>query len=348
MVRLQKLCRNPLAEVLVKLEFMNPSGSIKDRIARHILATYERRGVLRAGGVVVENSSGNTAASVSMLCALRGYHAIIVVPNKCSQEKKAAIQAYGAHLVVSPDGVGIDSPDHYENIAKRLEKEIPGAVRLDQYNNELNVEAHYSTTGPEIWRQTQGRLDYFVAGASTGGTISGVGRYLKERSNNRVRIVAADPHGSAILDMVTSGQFVNDAQKTEIEGLGKNYPCECLRFESMDEALRVEDSDAFHTARRMAREEGILCGISSGANVWAALKIAEAAKSPTTVVAVLPDGGAKYLSKLFNDEWLAAKKILPAELLRTQATGNGVGGSLSVEDVVKMCRQNNDLNVTHS
>jgi len=313
LVALKKLNTNPLATVYVKLEYMNPSGSIKDRIARHIIETYEQRGLLKPGGIIVENSSGNTASAVAMIAAIKGYSAVIVVPSKCSIEKQNSVKAFGAHLVVTPASAPHGSPEHYESVAKRLEKEIPGAVRLDQYNNMLNVQAHYLTTGPEIWQQTEGKVDYFVAGASTGGTISGVGSFLKEMSNNSVQVVLADPNGSCYYNRVKNGVTLANDKKTQVEGVGKNYACECMRFEYVDDALVVEDIDAFTTARRMATEEGILCGGSSGANVWAALEIAKKATKPTTIVTVLPDGGIKYLSKIFNPDWLGSNDLISEE-----------------------------------
>jgi len=313
LVALKKLNTNPLATVYVKLEFMNPSGSIKDRIAKHIIETFEKRGTLRPGGVIVENSSGNTAAAVAMIAALKGYPAVIVVPSKCSEEKQQAIKAFGARLVVASATAAPDSPNHYENIAKRLEREIPGAVRLDQYNNQLNTEAHYMTTGSEIWRQTNGNIDYFVAGASTGGTISGVGKYLKEASSDRVQIVLSDPNGSCYFNKIKNGSFTVNNKKTQIEGIGKNYSCECMHYDVVDDAILVEDIDAITIARRMASEEGILCGGSSGANVWAALQLAAKATTPTTIVTVLPDGGLKYLSKLFNPKWLGSFEFVSEE-----------------------------------
>jgi len=323
MVALRKLNTNPLATVLVKLEFTNPSGSIKDRIARHIIETFERTGKLRAGGVIVENSSGNTAASVAMIAALKGYPAVIVVPSKCSEEKQQAIKAFGAKLVVASAAAPPDSPLHYEQLAKKLEREIPGAVRLDQYNNQLNMEAHYLTTGPEIWAQTGGNVDILVAGASTGGTISGTGKFLKEASNNHTKVVCSDPNGSCYFNKVKYDQFTVNDKKTQIEGIGKNYSCECMHFDVVDDAILVEDNDAITTARRMASEEGILCGLSSGANVWAALQLAEKATVPTTIVTILPDGGLKYLSKLYNPKWLSSFKFISTDeesLLETNET----------------------------
>jgi len=329
LVALKKLNTNPLATVYVKLEYMNPSGSIKDRIARHIIETYERRGLLKEGGIIVENSSGNTAASVAMIAAIKGYKAIIVVPSKCSDEKQNSIKAFGAQLVVTPASAAPGTPEHYESVAKRLEREIPGAVRLDQYNNLLNIEAHYLTTGPEIWNQTEGKVDYFVAGASTGGTVSGVGSYLKEVSNNHVKVIISDPNGSCYYNRVVNGTMETNGKKTQIEGIGKNYICECMKFEFVDDAITVEDVDAITTARRMAMEEGILCGGSAGANVWAALQIAAKVTEPTTIVTVLPDGGLKYLSKLFNPQWLSANSII------SQAECSQLTLSSSIDDVIR-------------
>lgn len=312
LLELKKLNTNPLVKLYVKVEFVNPSGSIKDRIAKHIIETFEQKGLLKPGGVIIENSSGNTAAGVAMIAALKGYDAILVVPNKCSQEKVAALKAFGARVIVAPPGCSPTDPHHYENLAVTLAQKIPGAVRLDQYNNQLNVEAHYLTTGPEIWQQTQGNVDIFICGASTGGTISGVGRYLKEASGGRTQIYVADPSGSMILSRV-HGSDQPLPGSTQIEGIGKEYKVACTHFDVIDNGLPVPDDAAFVTARRMAQEEGIMCGISSGANVWAALQLAEQATEPTTIVTILPDSGAKYFSKIFNSEFLVANRLISAE-----------------------------------
>jgi len=328
MVSIKKLNRNPLVTIYVKIEFMNPSGSIKDRVARHIIETFEKSGKLKPGGVIVENSSGNTAASVAMIAAIKGYQAVIVVPSKCSEEKQNAIKAFGAQLVVTPASAAPGTPEHYESVAKRLEREIPGAVRLDQYNNPLNYQAHYTGTGPEIWKQLNGNIDYFVAGASTGGTVSGVGSYLKKMSNNHVQVFIADPNGSCYLSKVKSNSFDTNEKKTQIEGIGKNYTCDCMHYDVIDDALLVEDTDAFNTARAMATEEGIMCGGSSGANVFAALKLAEKMTKPTVIVTILPDGGLKYLSKIFNPTWLASNKII------SENECSSLVGNNSVDDII--------------
>eukprot|EP00697_Spironema_sp_BW2_P017387 gnl/Spiro4/9056_TR4774_c0_g1_i1.p1 gnl/Spiro4/9056_TR4774_c0_g1~~gnl/Spiro4/9056_TR4774_c0_g1_i1.p1 ORF type:complete len:393 (-),score=123.63 gnl/Spiro4/9056_TR4774_c0_g1_i1:249-1376(-) len=338
LVRLQKLNTNPLVEVYVKLEFLNPSGSIKDRIAKYMIEAFEREGKLTPGrpGIVVENSSGNTGAGVAMICGLRGYQSILVVPNKCSEEKRAALKAFGARLIVCPPGVTAEHPHHYEAVAKSLVESIPHAVRLDQYNNQLNVEAHYSTTGPEIWRQTDGRVNVFVAGASTGGTISGISRYLKEQ-NNAVRVVLADVRGSVLLNMVRSGEFVRTSGASQIEGIGKDYPVACMHFNAVDDAVLVNDRDAFRVARLMAREEGILCGISSGANVHACLELARSATVPTVIVTVLPDGGAKYFSKVFAPQWLLDHQLIDEEEARDMRHED------TVHDIARLASEFNQL-----
>jgi len=309
MLELKRLNTNPLARVFVKLEFVNPSGSIKDRIVKHIIETYEQEGKLVPGNTLVENSSGNTAAAVAMIAAMKGYKAILVVPDKCSIEKQNALKAFGARVIVTPPGAKPGTPDHYESVAKRLEKEIPGAVRLDQYNNPLNVDAHYHTTGREIFEQLNGDVDYFICGGSTGGTITGVGRYLKEHNPN-TKVVLCDPPGSSMANAFKSGDYTPSAGSSQIEGIGKNYQVDCYDPEILDDVMSVGDRDAFMTARRMAQEEGVLCGGSSGANVWAALELAKRAKVPTNIVTVLPDGGSKYLSKVFNPLWLAEHGVI--------------------------------------
>jgi len=314
LIKLTKMCTNPLVEIYVKVEYLNPSGSIKDRIVKYMIEELEKSGKILPGATIVENSSGNTAAAVAMISAIKGYKAILVVPDKCSFEKQNALKAFGAQLVVAPAKVSPDSPWHYENAAKRITSLIPGAIRLDQYNNPLNVEAHYKTTGPEIWAQTKGNIDYFVAGASTGGTVSGVGKCLKEKSGGKVQVVIADPQGSCLYNYKKTGLFqVEEKEKrkgTQIEGRGKDYQVKCMNFDVVDEAIKVSDYDAFLTARRLASEEGLLCGGSSGANVWVSMEIAKSCTKPTKIVTILPDGGLKYLSKIFNSVWLAEHGLI--------------------------------------
>ncbi|HSX26922.1 MAG TPA: cysteine synthase family protein [Chlamydiales bacterium] len=304
LVRLQHINPNPLATILVKLEFLNPSASIKDRMVLHMVEDAEKKGLLKPGGTIVEGTSGNTGAALAMIAAIKGYRAILVVSEKVSQEKQNTLKAFGAKIVVTPSGVSSDSPDYYVNVAKRLAQEIPGSFQINQYDNPINPEAHYLTTGPEIWKQTNGHIDYFIASGSTGGTISGVGKYLKEK-NPKVKIILPDPVGSVFYDFFKTGKVPKDAIGSKyIEGIGQNHITKAIDFSVIDDVMQVKEKDAFATGKLLAQKEGILAGGSSGANVWAALEIAKRIKTPTTLVTVLPDSGLKYLSKMYDEEWL--------------------------------------------
>lgn len=310
LVRLQRLVKNPLATVLVKLEFLNPSGSIKDRIVVHIIDDAEGAGLLQPGGTIVENTSGNTGAAAAMIGAMRGYRVILTMPDKVSMEKQNALRAYGAEIVVAPTAASIDSPEHYVNRAKQLAREIPGSFRIDQYDNLKNPEAHYLTTAPEIWQQTDGSLDYFIASGSTGGTISGVGKFLKEK-NPAIQVIMPDPIGSIYYDYFKTGKVPAEGHCNYlIEGIGEDHLAHAMDFSVVDDVVKVTDLQAFETSRSLARQEGILAGGSSGANVWAALQIAEKVTVPTTIVTLLPDGGIKYLSKFYDDDWMRKNKLL--------------------------------------
>lgn len=310
MVQLMRINPNPLATILVKLEFLNPSGSIKDRIVLHIINKAEKEGLLKPGGTIIENTSGNTGAAAAMIAAIRGYRAILTMPDKVSKEKQNALKAYGAEIVVTPTSAPPDSPEHYVNVAKRLAKETPNSFRINQYDNPLNPEAHYLTTAPEIWEQTQGKVDYFIASSSTGGTISGIGRYLKEK-NPRVKVIMPDPIGSIYYAYFKTGKIPKEGHCTyNLEGIGEDHLAQAMDFSIVDDVFPVTDKDAFAVAREMAQREGILAGGSSGANVWAALEIAKTLQKPATIVTVLPDGGIKYLSKMYNDEWMKEKQLL--------------------------------------
>jgi cystathionine beta-synthase len=310
LVALQHLCPNPLVTILVKLEFMNPSGSVKDRIVRHIIDDAERRGLLKPGGTIIENTSGNTGAAVAMIAAMRGYRAILTMPDKVSKEKQNALKAYGAEIIVTPTSAPPDSPEHYVNRAKRLAQETPNSFRLDQYDNLKNPEAHYLTTGPEIWEQAGGKIDYFVASGSTGGTISGTGRYLKEK-NPDIKIIMPDPIGSIYCEYFKTGVIPKGGSCTYfVEGIGEDHIAHAMDFSIVDEMMQFTDKDAFQVARQLARKEGILAGGSSGANVWGALQIAKRCTRPTTIVTMIPDGGIKYLSKIYDDEWMKQNNLL--------------------------------------
>lgn len=311
LVRLQHINPNPsLATILVKLEFMNPGFSIKDRIVKYIIDDAERAGLLKPGGTIIENTSGNTGAAVAMIAAIRGYKAILTMPDKVSREKQNSLKAYGAQIVVCPTAAAPDSPDHYVNVAKRLANETPNSFRIDQYDNPKNPEAHYLSTAPEIWEQSHKHVDYFVASGSTGGTITGVGRFLKEKNPN-VKIIMPDPIGSIYCAYFKTGKIpVGGNCNYQLEGIGEDHIAKAMDFSVVDDVVPVTDKDAFRVGRMLARQEGILAGGSSGANVWAALEIAKGLKAPATIVAMIPDGGVKYLSKMYDDEWMKEHELL--------------------------------------
>eukprot|EP01091_Cochliopodium_minus_P018140 TRINITY_DN728_c0_g1_i1.p1 TRINITY_DN728_c0_g1~~TRINITY_DN728_c0_g1_i1.p1 ORF type:complete len:337 (-),score=97.29 TRINITY_DN728_c0_g1_i1:47-1057(-) len=310
LVRLNKLSPNPEVEIWIKLEMFNPSMAIKDRMVRHIINKAEKSGELKPGGTIIENTSGNTGAAVSMISAVKGYKAILTMPDKVSIEKQNALKAYGSKVVVCPTSAPPDDENHYENVCKKLAKETPNSFRIDQYDNKYNPEAHYLSTGPEIWEQMNGKIDYFVASGSTGGTISGVGRYLKEK-NKDIKVVMPDPIGSVYHEYFTTGKVsTNQGCTYLVEGIGEDHICEALDFKVIDEVIQFEDKFAFEICRKLATEEGILAGGSTGANVWGAIQVAKRLKGPARIVTIAPDSGIKYLSKIYNEEWLKEKNLL--------------------------------------
>jgi cystathionine beta-synthase len=306
-------------DVLAKIEYMNPGGSVKDRIALRMIETAERQGLLRPGGVIVEPTSGNTGVGLAIVARERGYRCVFTCPDKVAGDKVAVLRAYGAEVVVCPTSVAPDHPDSYYSVARRLARETPDGWQPDQYANPDNPAAHYHWTGPEIWRQTEGLITHFVAGIGTGGTISGTGRYLKEVSAGRVKIIGADPEGS-----VYSG---GTGRPYLVEGVGEDIWPTTFDREIADEIIAVSDADSFNMTRRLAREEGLLVGGSSGLAVAAALRVAAAADPGDVIVVMLPDGGRGYLSKIFNDAWMADYGFL-----RGQETGDTVADLLAARE----------------
>ncbi len=288
--------------VLAKLEYVNPGGSVKDRIAVRMIDAAEASGALVPGGTIVEPTSGNTGVGLAIVAQQRGYSCVFVCPDKVSKDKRDVLAAYGAEVVVCPTAVDPVDPRSYYSVSDRLARELPGGWKPDQYANEHNPRSHYETTGPELWRQTDGRITHFVAGVGTGGTISGTGRYLKEVSGNRVRVIGADPEGS-----VYSG---GTGRPYLVEGVGEDFWPSAYDASIPDEILAVSDRDSFVMTRRLAREEGMLVGGSCGMAVAAALRVAERAGPDDVIVVLLPDGGRGYLSKIFNDDWMASYGFL--------------------------------------
>ncbi|WP_448072836.1 cystathionine beta-synthase [Georgenia yuyongxinii] len=311
MVRLSRVTGHVRATVLVKLEYLNPGGSSKDRIAKRIIAAAEAEGKLGPGGTIVEPTSGNTGVGLALVAQQRGYRCVFVVPDKVGEDKRDVLRAYGAEVVVTPTSVPPDSPESYYSVSDRLAAEIPGAFKPNQYANLNGPRSHYESTGPEIWRDTEGLITHFVAGVGTGGTISGTGRYLKEVSGGAVRVVGADPVGS-----VYSG---GTGRPYLVEGVGEDFWPRAYDPSVVDEVIAVSDADSFAMTRRLAQEEGILVGGSSGMAVVAALRAARDLTKDDVVVVLLPDGGRGYLGKIFNDDWMRSYGFHPGGDERTVA-----------------------------
>jgi cystathionine beta-synthase len=322
LIRLNRVTEGIRTPVYGKAEFFNPGGSVKDRIGVAIIEDAERRGVLKPGGVVVEGTSGNTGVGLAIAAAVKGYRCIFTLPDKMSSEKVRLLKAFGAEVIITPTAVPPDHPDNYVMKAKEIARSTPGAVLANQFYNQVNPEAHYRTTGPELWEQTGGRITHFVAAPGTGGTLSGTGRYLKER-NPRIRVISGDPEGSIFAHYFRT-HTVGDAHPYKVEGIGNDKIPDTLHFDVIDEFHTVSDAESFQMARRLVREEGLFVGGSTGLNVTVALRVARQADDPDAcVVVLLCDTGERYLSKLFNDEWLQEHQLLPRERLTARTLLEG-------------------------
>ncbi len=339
LIKLNNITKDIKATVLAKVEYYNPGGSVKDRIAFTMVESAEKEGRLKPGGTIVESTSGNTGAGLALVAALKGYKAIFTMPDKMSTEKIRLLKAYGADVIVTPTAVPPDSPESYYEVAKKIVKETPNAILANQYFNPVNPETHYRTTGPEIWKQTGGKIDYFVAGMGTGGTISGVGKFLKEK-NPAIQIIGADPVGSILKEFFETKKM-GIAKPYKVEGIGEDIIPGTLHFEYIDEIHLVSDRESFNTARKISREEGMFVGGSSGTAACAALKLAKNLPADKVVVVLFPDTGERYLSKFYSDEWMQENRFFDFEklslqrVLETKSTALPAIISVAPDDQVK-------------
>ncbi|HTU34689.1 MAG TPA: pyridoxal-phosphate dependent enzyme [Candidatus Acidoferrum sp.] len=326
LIRLNRLTKDVAAEVYVKADYLNPGGSVKDRIGLWMIDDAERRGLLKPGGTIIEGTSGNTGMGLALVACVRGYKVVFTITDKQSREKIDLLKAFGAEVVVCPTAVEPEDPRSYYSVAKKLAREIPNAFYPNQYENQMNPEAHYKTTGPEIWQDTEGKITHFVCGMGTGGTISGVGKYLKEQSP-KVKIIGVDPYGSLYYEYFKTGK-IGKALTYVVEGIGEDIFPSTMHFDVLDDVMQVHDEECFVWARKLAKLEGIFTGGSGGGCVSAALKIAKDSNKSDLIVAFMPDSGSRYLSKIYSDSWMREHGYTEAEVALTAA------------DVVRVKRQN--------
>lgn len=346
LVKLGRVGKGVPGELYAKCEFLNPGGSIKDRIGRHMIERAEKEGKIKPGGTIIEATSGNTGMGLAITAAIKGYKTVFVMPDKMSEEKRQNLRAFGARVVITPTGVAPESPHSHYNVAARLEKEIPNSMFMNQYSNLYNRETHYLTTGPEIFEQTKGAFDAIVIGMGTCGTISGIGKYLKEKKPS-IKVIGVDPKGSILKDLFENKPV--HAQTYKIEGIGEDMkPANC-DFSVVDEIVRVEDKESYLMTRALLSKEGVFCGSSSGAAVVGALRWMSTQKNPGKVLVIMPDSGNRYLSKVFNDAWMIENGFMEkrvetsiGDMLRVlhKAPGKIVSAASTakVEDVVKLMR----------
>jgi len=326
LIRLNRVAKDVPAEIYVKADYLNPSGSSKDRIAAQIIAEAEHKGLLRPGGTIIEATSGNTGLALAMVAAVRGYKVVFTITDKQSREKISLLKAFGAEVILCPAAVEPEDPRSYFSVAKKLAREIPGAYYANQYENAMNPEAHYRSTGPEIWSDTEGKVTHFICGMGTGGTISGAGRFLKEQ-NAKVKVIGVDPAGSLYHDYAKTGR-IGKALTYAVEGIGEDILPGTMDFRLLDDVLQVTDEQCFVWARRLAKREGIFTGGSGGGCVSAALRVAKDCQKGDLIVALLADSGSRYLSKIYNDSWMQDLGYADSEVALTAA------------DVIRVKRQN--------
>jgi cystathionine beta-synthase len=312
LVRLRRVVGNARGLILAKVEYMNPGGSIKDRIGVSIVEEAEREGRISPGGMIVEATSGNTGMGLALVAAVKGYRTVFTLPDKMSMEKIKLLRAFGAEVIVTPTAVPHDSPESYTEIAKRIARETPNSILADQYYNPRNPDSHYRTTGPELWEQTGGQITHFVCGIGTGGTIAGAGRYLKEK-NPAIKVIGIDPKGSVFREYFTTGTFNPQLKTYKVEGIGQDYIPGVLDFSVIDDVIEINDQESFLMARRLTREEGLLVGGSSGTAVAGMMKAADGFSDEDVVVVILPDSGERYLSKIYDDDWMREHGFLVPE-----------------------------------
>lgn len=336
LVKLNKVTDGVKGLILAKVETFNPGGSVKDRIGVSIIEEAEQDGRLKPGGTIVESTSGNTGMGLALVAAVKGYKTVFTLPDKMSMEKIRLLRAFGAEVIVTPTAVPHESPESYTEVAKKVVRETPNSILANQYYNPRNPEAHYKTTGPEIWEQTGGQIDYFVCGVGTGGTITGTGKFLKEKNPN-IKVIGIDPKGSALREYYYTKKITPLLKTYKVEGIGQDYVPGTLDFTYIDEMIEADDRESFLMARRLTREEGLMVGGSAGTAVAGMMKMADRFKENDVVVVLLPDLGERYLSKIFNDDWMREYGFLRPERITAryiiESKGKEVQGLFEIDPV---------------